>query len=176
MMEINSGMPHPKVSSTQSSRSRQVGSPEEAANRIPRYSPEEMQSLSERLMKGTPVEDVIILDKSQYTFRDATPEEMAAFTAGQAAYAKSKADQAAWEKEISNIESNEVYFSNVAVMDLDAARNEANVVKIFVENGMLDGRHVNAFNGDQKTSSPQEYLSWIYQRIEALEAQTPKAQ
>ncbi|WP_256386108.1 hypothetical protein [Neorhizobium sp. T25_13] len=33
----------------------------------------------------------------------------------------------------------------------------------------MDGLHINAFNGDQKTSSLQEYLSWVYQRIEALE-------
>ena len=95
---------------------------------------------------------------------------MAEFKAVQAAFVQSTADQEAWLKETSDIESNEVYFSNVALMDLDAARNEAGIVKLFTENGMLDGRHVNAFNGDQKTSSPQEYLSWIYGRVEALEA------
>lgn len=170
-MEVNSRITFAPAVFGQISRNRDTASSEREtiAHSAPRYTREEMQALTERLMKGTPVEDLIALDSSQLKFSDASPEELKAFNAERAANEKAKADQAAWEKENTSHESNEIYFSNVAVMDLDAARNEANVVKIFMENGMLEGRHLNAFNGDQKTSSPQEYLSWIYQRIEVLE-------
>lgn len=136
---------------------------------------QEMEPWVERLIKGTPVSEVIVLDKSFLRKVPSTPEEMAAraaeMAAYQDAYEKFKSDHETWLKDVSNFESNEVYFSNIAVMDLESVRSEARVVKIFMENGMLEGRHINAFNGDQKTSSIQEYLSWIYQRIETLEGE-----
>ena len=106
---------------------------------------------------------------SRGLMREATPEEKAALAAAQAANPMNAADHEQWMKEVANFKSNEAYFSNVAVMDLNTARSEAGVVKLLMDNGMLDGRPVNAFNGDQRTSSIQEYLSWIYQRIEALQ-------
>jgi hypothetical protein len=101
--------------------------------------------------------------------REATPEEKAELAAAQAANPMPAADYDEWMKQVSSFKSNTVYFRDVAVMDLNTARSEAGIVKLFMENGTLDDRHVNAFNGDQRTSSIQEYLSWIYQRIEALD-------
>ena len=136
--------------------------------------PDERLMAAERLKAGTPVEKLVPIDKTLVlTRREATAEDLALPAALRSASEQYIADQEAWEKEIRNQESHEAYLSNVADMDLDAARREVNVVKVYMESGILDAHHINAFNGDQKTSSLQEYLSWVYQRIEALEAQAP---
>lgn len=179
-MEIKPGTYPSLVSFGRGAQSRETVEPEKGSTtqRTPfssDFTEEEMRFRVDRALMGTPVENVTILDKGLLKSRKATPEEIAAFTATQAAYEKSMADQEAWEKEITNQESHEAYLSNVADMDLDAARREVNVVKVYMDSGILDGLHINAFNGDQKTSSLQEYLSWVYQRIEALETSAPAA-